>query len=229
MAVSLSTLIQLLQDLYEELKTCLERENPPSIKEPIVLGEFIVEAYNRYLRQAKELCADPMVQSMPELVPAGSPPEDEEGGVREAGPRLQQMGEVSLATRSLLTALRAAAKQGTPGEPNEVPAAISLLSSLEVALEHNTIWTPESTNALVDQYNRCLEILEGAVEDPVLTAVFPRLDYVTGGTTDHQARLSELRIAHRALRDYLIRRRGAGRLAYPPPETDGTGDSSASA
>ncbi len=58
MPVSLSTLVQLLRDLHEELRTCIDRENPPSIKEPILLGDFIVSAYNNYLAQAKSLCDD---------------------------------------------------------------------------------------------------------------------------------------------------------------------------
>ena len=72
MPASLSTLVQLLRDFHGELRACLDRENSQSIKEPILLGDFIAEAYNSYLSQAKDLCDDPIVQSLPEITPSGS-------------------------------------------------------------------------------------------------------------------------------------------------------------
>ena len=223
MPVSLSTLVQLLRDLHEELRTCIDRENPPSIKEPILLGDFIVEAYNNYLAQAKGLCDDPIVQSLPEMVPSGAAGMEEESKKERHSRRLQKMGEVSLATRSLLTALQGATKHSKPSEPNEVPAAMALLQSLEVALGYGT-QTRESCNALVDQYNRCLALLQGVLQDPVLESVFPRLEQVTADVTELQGRFSELRMAQHALFSYIAKLRASGRLAVPDHEGDSMAD-----
>lgn len=124
MAVTMPTLIQLLQDLCDELKRCLERESRPSRKDPIVLGDFIVDAYNRYLARAKELSDEPMVHALPEVVPLGPVAPDPERDVLRGDPRLGKMAEVALAARSLQTALQGVVKKAEPSEPPEVSAVL---------------------------------------------------------------------------------------------------------
>lgn len=215
MAVTMPTLIQLLQDLCDELKRCLERESRPSRKDPIVLGDFIVDAYNRYLARAKELSDEPMVHALPEVVPLGPVAPDPERDVLRGDPRLGKMAEVALAARSLQTALQGVVKKAEPSEPPEVSAVLALLQSIEVALALNT-GSPESLNVLVDQYNRCLGIAQEAVRDRVLESVFAPLQHTAGGEEETEARFTELRTAQKALFTYLVRLRQSGRLAQAP-------------
>jgi RNA polymerase sigma-70 factor (ECF subfamily) len=147
-----------------------------------------------------------------------------------AGLRLQKMAEVSLATRSLLTALQGAANSPSPSEPQELSAAMALLDSVSAELGHGGK-TAESVNAILDQYNRCLGVLQGAMGDPVLQDLFPRLERVTGDTKAMQDRLSELRMAQHALKAYVERLRASGRLArasFGRPEAEEPGTDSAS-
>ena len=110
-----------------------------------------------------------------------------------------------------------------PSEPKELRETQTLLTSLEIALGYGTE-TKEAYNAIADQYNRCLVLLQGVLQDPVLQSVFPRLEQVTTDANELQNRFSELRRARHALYGYIANFRASGRLTTLGSEGDSVAD-----
>jgi len=213
MAAALPTLIQLLRDLHEELRTCLERENPPPIKEPILLGDFIVDAYNAYLRQAKAVCDDTLVQALPEVRP--SAPAESQPQTPEMRARLDKMTEVAFSAKRLLALLEGVVAAPAAAEPPELAAALGLLDSLKHFLSHGE--AVRNTGLLIDQYNRAVGMLHEALHDAVLSEVFAPLAHAPAeaGPEVLHGKLMEVWMAHTAVRSYLQRRGETGSPRRP--------------
>lgn len=161
MQMDLETLTKLLSELHEELTVCIEHEQniavvsvggPPSnyqSQDPILLGDFIVDAYNNYLACTKEVCDDPIIQRMPEIEKLGDVDYDaipdsvvaDETNQHEhiavvkgisigKNPRLQKMREVAFATKQLQTTLKGVIKTEESQAQSETVGVMTLLENL---------------------------------------------------------------------------------------------------
>ena len=102
MAVSLSTLVRLLEELCEELQVCLAFEEKPAKPSPIMVGDFAADAYNGYLGLAKQISDDPLIQSFQEIDKLGEYDRPmEHAGEWGTDPRMHKMREVSFSARRL--------------------------------------------------------------------------------------------------------------------------------
>jgi hypothetical protein len=230
MATSLTTLVQLLRDLYDEVNACLEREGAPGEgKVPLALGDYIVVTYNTYLTGAKGLVEDPLIQAMPKI---HSWDPSDSGQVPAAGPKqarhqerqLQKMAEVRLAARALGTVLEGLTASPAAGQTPEAAVALSQLDSLDAELRMRVDHSSRefggasrefgAEQGLVDQYNRALKILQEELSDPVLDKLFVPLPDVaddSGGEREamnaRREAMASLRMAVQTLKDYLARGR----------------------
>jgi hypothetical protein len=229
--MDLETLTRLLQNFHEELKVCMERtQDAPGIdgvereiSDPILLGDFIVDAYNSYLASAKATCDNSIIQSMPEIQKLGEADHaagDTEGqgaphfirpGHRDVeiplvggNPRLQKMREVALAARQLQTALEGVVKTGKSKTQSAIAGVTTLLENLG---EHIIAAQDEAKYSmvphLVGEYNRCLAIVLEDSEDPITAKMFHSLETNAEDEASYEGKLSELRLAQSGLLNYL--------------------------
>ena len=220
MQTDVETLTKLLKELHQELKTCMENEEPTSgMADPILLGDFIVDAYNSYLASAKANCDNPIIQSMPEIekVIKVNPLVDDahdKHNTRDMrvgkNPQLQKMREVAFATRQLQTVLEGVIKTEAAKAQSEIFGMMTLLENLVGQIEHaqeaireNPEEGGQSVRHLVEEYNRYLGIVLETTDDAVLAKMFSPLEPVVDESTSYQEKLSELRLAQSGLLSYL--------------------------
>jgi hypothetical protein len=234
--MDLETLTKLLRSFHEELEVCMEQKQDlpgddgveRQISDPILLGDFIVDAYNGYLAAAKAAFDDPIIQGMPEIQNLGETDhvigdterqtiqrsvrdyDDHEIPLVGWNPRLQKMREVALATKQLLTVLEGM-KQATDAKTqNGIAGVMTLLRNLGEHIEHAQKALRESpeqieqlVRRLIVEYNRCLEIVLEQREDAVLARMFQPLEASVGEGTSYRIILPELRLAQSGLLSYL--------------------------
>jgi hypothetical protein len=226
--------MKLLQEFHEELITCMEHEQsialvsvggPPShsqVHDPILLGDFIVDAYNNYLAHAKDTCDDPIIQRMSEIEKLGEVDYDAipdslladetdrhehiaivKGILMGRNPRVQKMREVALATKQLLTVLEGLIESEDAKTQNEIAGVMTLLENLGQQIGRAQEEGEGSIRHLVEEYNRCLEIVLEGSEDAVLARMFRPLEPVVDEAATYRDKLSELRLAQSGLLSYL--------------------------
>lgn len=234
------TLTKLLRSFHEELEVCMEQKQDlpgvdgveRQISDPILLGDFIVDAYNGYLAAAKAAFDDPIIQGMPEIQNLGETDhivgdterqtiqrsvrdyDDHEIPLVGWNPRLQKMREVALATKHLLTVLEGM-KQATDAKTqNEIVGAMTLLENLGEHIKHAQETLKENpeqderlVRRLIVEYNKCLEIVLEQREDAVLAKMFQPLEAAVEEGTSYQIILPELRLAQSGLLRYLLKTR----------------------
>ncbi|MBI1930900.1 hypothetical protein HYR99_42465 [Candidatus Poribacteria bacterium] len=213
MQMDLETLTKLLQNLHEELKTCMEHkigDGPFEVADPIWLGDFIVDTYNSYLIGAKAACDHPMIQGLPEVEKLAYVAHEAEDTKRVGkDPRLHKMREVAFATQQLLTVLEGAIKTSEAKTQSEIVGLTTLLENLGQQLAHVQATTERlnreggespSVQPLVAEYNRYLGMVLETVDDPVLAKLFRPLELE--GDDSHK-KLSELKLAQSGLLSYL--------------------------
>ena len=210
-----TTLIRLLDDLHAELRMCIENRIAnvvAPIADPILLGDFIVDAYNDYLMTAKESFGNAAIQRLPEIEKLGDLDGDFEpldGQKKGVGyhPRLHKMVEVSIASKRLKTLLEGGVEAKVERAGTAVDGAMMLLENLD---EHVMRMIPleamgdreQVVARLVREYNRSLEAVVDATDDPVLSKMFQPLD--VGDTAEHpHAKLTELKLTLGGLMRYL--------------------------
>lgn len=229
--MDLETLRRLLQNFHEELTVCMEQtQSLPGIdgvereiSDPILLGDFIVDAYNSYLTIAKAACDSPIIQGMSEIQKlrevdhaAGDTeghglPHSIQSGYKNVeiplvggNPRLQKMREVALAARQLQTALEGVIKTGESKTQSAIAGVTTLLENLG---EQITVAQDEVKYSmvphLVGEYNRCLAIVLEDSEDPITAKMFHSLEINAEDETSYKDKLSELRLAQSGLLSYL--------------------------
>jgi len=216
MQMDLETLIKLLQELHQELKTCMENEEPMSgMADPILLGDFIVDAYNSYLASAKTNCDNHIIQAMPEIEKVKvdqlvDDAHDKHNELVGKNPRLQKMREVAFATKQLQTVLEGAIKTEEAKTHSEIVGVMTLLENLggqighaQEAIRENPEEGGQSVRRLVEEYNRYLGIVLETTDDAVLAKMFSPLEPVVDESTSYQGKLSELRLAQSGLLSYL--------------------------
>jgi hypothetical protein len=213
MQTDLETLTKLLQELHQELKICMENEieGPFTVLDPILLGDFIVDAYNNYLASAKADCNHPIIQAIPEVEKLAHIAEDvsDTKGVGK-NPRFQKMHEVAFAAKQLQTILEGAITTEKAKTHTEIVGVITLLENLggqighaQEAIRENPEESEQSVRHLVEEYNRYLGIVLDTTDDAVLTKMFSQLEPVVDESTSYQEKLSELRLAQSGLLSYL--------------------------
>ena len=141
MRMDVETLTKLLGKLHQELKTCMEnkqkRGHDDELHDPIFLGDFIVDTYNKYLAAAKSACEHLFIQTMPEiekLVGADPVDYDIEKGVGNH-PRLSKMREVALAAEQLQTILEGGVEMKADKAQRELAGVVTLLENLGEQIE----------------------------------------------------------------------------------------------
>ena len=214
MQMDLETLIKLLQELHQELTICMENmiDGPFKTPDPILLGDFIIDAYNSYLAAAKAACDHPIIQAMPEVEKLAHVADEEEDTKRVGkNPRLQKMREVAFATKQLQTVLEGEIKTREAKTQSEIVGVMALLGNLgeqigytQETIRENPEVGEQSVRHLVEEYNRYLGIaMEATEDDTVLAKMFNPLEPVVDETTSYQDKLSELRLAQSGLLSYL--------------------------
>jgi hypothetical protein len=217
------TLKKLLQNFLEELEVCMEHTQVlpglnSKIADPILLGDFTVDAYNKYLAVAKTASDNPIIQGTLEIQKLGEADYaagdteyyDDEIPLVGKNPRLQKMREVAFATKQLLTVLEGM-KQATDAKTqNEIAGVTTLLENLgehivqaRRALKENPEQDERLVRRLIVEYNQCLEIVLEQREDAVLARMFQPLEASLGEGTSYRIILPELRLAQSGLLSYL--------------------------
>jgi hypothetical protein len=238
--MDLGTLTKLLRSFHEELEVCMEQKQDlpgddgveRQISDPILLGDFIVDAYNGYLAAAKAAFDDPIIQGMPEIQNLGETDhivgdterqtiqrsvrdyDDHEIPLVGWNPRLQKMREVALATKQLLTVLEGM-KQATDAKTqNGIAGVMTLLENLgehigyaQETLKENPEQDDQLVPHLIVEYNQCLEIVLEQREDAVLAKMFQPLEAAVEEGMSYQIMLPELRLAQSGLLSYLQKMR----------------------
>ena len=213
MQTDVETLIKLLQNFHEELTICIKHEDqrgtPFKSKDPILLGDFIFDAYNSYLTAAKATCENPIIQAMPEVESLDYVANDDSGSVGK-NPRFQKMHEVAFAAKQLQTILEGAITTEKTKTHSEIVGVITLLENLggqighaQEAIRENPEEGGQSVRHLVEEYNRYLGIVLETTDDAVLAKMFSPLEPVVDESTSYQEKLSELRLAQSGLLSYL--------------------------
>jgi len=217
------TLVKMLEDFQADLKKCMENTEPLSgAHQPILLGNFIVDAYNGYLRQAKEILTDPIIQAMNEIdrlpdekLQNAERQKDQLPGLYIPEERLGKMHEVAIACRQLTNALVGALKDGRAGTHSELVGAMALLVNFSEQIEKIGIASSDRgargfIRQLAEQYNSTLKIVVEATEDAVLAKLFQPLEIVSDDAhfVQHQEMFYRLKIAINSLTGYLKTRHG---------------------
>jgi hypothetical protein len=230
-STQIATLTKLLQDLHQELKTCMEHKRRSGGVEgdeadPILLGDFVVDAYNSYLSSAKSTFDDPVIQTIPQIDMLGEVDYDL-AQIRRVGdhPRLRKMHEVAFAARKLLIFLENAEKSEKARAESEMSGAITLIENLGEQIEkitelhakmdmtNNFFQKEKNTDAgrlaqpLIDEYNRCLTVVLEASDDPVMSKLFRPLEYGKEDEKSFSYRIVELKLAQSGLLSYLEKKK----------------------
>ena len=211
MQIDIEILTELLSEFHHELKTCMENKQHDKLPDPILLGDFIVDTYNRYLAAARSACEHPLIQTMPEiekLGEAGTVDYDAKKGVGSL-PQLSKMREVAMATKQLQTILEGGVEIKADEPQREIAGVVTLLENLgeqigqvydEFHRDPQTESSRPSLN-LVMEYNRYLAVVLEATDDSVIPKMFRPLE--EGDKVSTQARLSEVKLAQSGLLSYL--------------------------
>ena len=215
------TLIRLLASFRRDVEMCIENESKDfmlsqpggdggqsNVADPILLGDFVVDAYNRYLEQARGLTDNPVVDALASVTPlgaAGGAPEgardDSRPRTHGADPRLGKMAEVMLATGQLLTALEAEASEATAARTDTLATLISAIDALggpigdardalDQAHGETTGTMGEAVAALVERYNTYADLVHETCDDPIVPRLFGRIDTDDAGTSRLLAELA---------------------------------------
>ncbi len=228
-SMQITTLTKLLQDLHQELKTCMEHKRRSGGVEgdeadPILLGDFIVDAYNGYLSSAKAVFEDPFIQDMPLIEKLGEL--DDDPPKRASNHRLQvaKMHEVAFATRQLLICMENAKKSEKIRTESEISGAITLLENLGEQID-SIADLPVKMGAakvlhkedlddmghlprpLAEEYNRCLTIVMETTDDPVVSKLFHPIDYGKEDEKSFLYKIAEIKLAQSGLLSYLKSRK----------------------
>jgi len=212
------TLTKLISDFRDELKKCMENtEKLTGASQPILLGDFIVDMYNNYLRQAKAICEDTIIQGMIEI--------DKELTQMIEGPddyrreRLAKMHEVYIVSSQLLTCLSGAVKSGKAGPQSQLVGVIGLIENLCDQINdvrHGSVGTEDEivyrqlVQRLVKDYNRYLSLVHESVDDAVLNELFQPLEPLEEDATETacKSKIQEVRMAQSSFSSYLKRMYG---------------------
>ncbi|MBM3239296.1 hypothetical protein FJZ31_23635 [Candidatus Poribacteria bacterium] len=214
------TLTKLISDFRDELKKCMEnKEGLTGASQPILLGDFIVDMHNNYLRQAKAICDDATIQGMIEI--------DKELTQMIEGPddyrreRLAKMHEVHIASGQLLTCLSGALKSGKAGPQSQLVGVIGLIENLGRRIDdirgravdaEDEIMYCQVAQRFVKEYNRYLSLVHESADDAVLKELFQPLEpFEEGATvTACKGKIQEVWMAQSSLLSYLTRMYGRG-------------------
>ncbi len=229
--MDLRTLTELLKNLHEELEICMDNKQvmlDEKYSDPILLGDFIVDAYNNYLNAAKKASENPIVQGMPEIwrlteadyadnspSRAGFPRsiqgyDDREIPLLGGNPRLQKMREVALAAKQLKTILEGLIKAEKAEDHDIIAGVMVLLENLGTRIEYvqkeikeNQEMDKEFISPLITEYNQCLEIVLEDKKDPILAKMFHPVKAEVDETMSWIVILPELKLAQSGLLSYL--------------------------
>ena len=224
------TLMKLLADLHDELKKCMGNSTIAGAADPIMLGDFIVDAYNAYLAGAKALYEDPTIQNMAEVERTAMSVNTEEyrsaskhaskHGMDRIGhdPRVLKLHELSFKSKQLLVLLEGMSSAEDIVKESQVSAVIALLDGLltqiqdvQRSLDETQEGNAETTQGLIREYHRCLEVVT-VDGDTVLINTFQPLDeYVTDDIVACRSKLTEVRVAASGLLTYLSKAQERGR------------------
>ncbi|MEO2003343.1 MAG: hypothetical protein ABGY41_04540 [Candidatus Poribacteria bacterium] len=199
------TLIRLLLALQRDVDACIQHESQDfmlskpgagaggqtTVADPILLGHFIVDAYNRLLTDARAISSSPFLASMPSVGPlSGDTPYDDtphdESRPRTHGadPRLGKMAEVLLAAGQLLAVLDGEASGASEARNETVETLIVAVEALGqqvtagpgVGGPREPAMVLEAACALAERYNAYLDLVIETCEDPIVARLFPRID-----------------------------------------------------
>lgn len=219
MSMEIKTLIKVLDHFRRELDTCMNHQDsnggPFTSNDPIVLGDFIVDAFNEYLQTAQSVTDQPMIQRMQPIASVSiDVPHDAKLDGRH--PRLLKMHEVALATTNLVLYLKGAAQIGQNPAQRELRGAVMLLDAVgtqlkELKNQHHdarltgtrideTYW-PAALKPIIEMYNQALALASEQADDPVLSRLFQALD--VNETDLFGKALSQARVAQSCLLSYL--------------------------
>ena len=230
--MDLKTLIELLKSLHNELETCINNKQGPPFQtpDPILLGDFIVDAYNNYLNAAKKASENPIIQGMAEiwrLTEADLDYDDYDRAVLPGdnrviplmggNPRLKKMREVALAAKQLRTVLESLVETEKAEDDDKIDGVTIILENLGENIKYtkeminaNPEQAEQIINNWVTKYNQCLEIALEDIKDPILMKMFQPLksEIDTSKSELDKAkslvvRLSELQLAQSGLLNYL--------------------------
>ncbi|HIE27766.1 TPA: hypothetical protein EYP66_10805 [Candidatus Poribacteria bacterium] len=212
------TLIKLINDFRDELKACMENiEKLTGASQPIVLGDFIVDMHNNYLRQAKAICDDAAIQGMSEIDKELTNMVEGLDDYRRE--RLAKMHEVHIASGQLLTCLSGAVKSGKAGPQSQLVGVIGLIENLgkqiddmprKGAVPEDEIAYCQFARQLVKDYNRYLSLVLESTDDAVLNELFRPIELLEEGATinDCKGKIQEVGMAQSSLLSYLKRMYG---------------------
>jgi hypothetical protein len=172
------------------------------VADPILLGDFVVDAYNQYRTHAQELTQDEMVGALPAIAPLGA---DAHGAPRQDGdarwpesrprthgsdPRLGKMAEILLATGQLLAALQAETSKADDARNDTLNTLLTALAALNQQVDetrqgHTEEMVREAACALAERYNACLDLVTETCDDPIAHRLFARIDVDAARDDDH--------------------------------------------
>ncbi|MAF12532.1 hypothetical protein CMK11_18960 [Candidatus Poribacteria bacterium] len=213
MQPDIATLTALLTTLESELDACLHHTqslgHDQTIADPVLLGDFIVDTYNRYLSMAKSLFDHPLLTPMSDIEPLGDQflvERAQEGAVGHH-PRVVKMSEVAMAVRQVKTILEGGVGTKADRAQSEAAGAIALLENLGEQIEDTSQLDLGGEDAgalaaLVSEYNRCLELVSSRGDDAVVRRMFRQLS-VGDDDVSATAKLAETRLAQAGLLRYL--------------------------
>ncbi|GEM_PF-5683696 len=228
-SMQIVTLTKLLQDLHQELKTCTEHKRRSGgvegdVADPILLGDFIVDAYNGYLSTARSAFDDPVIQAMSQIERLGEGDDDPRKMKLNHDTRLAKMHEVAFATRQLLICMEDAKKSEKIRTESEISGAITLLENLGEQID-SIADLPVKMGAakvlhkedlddmrhlprpLAEEYNRCLTIVLETTDDPVISKLFHPVDYGKEDEKSFLHKIAEIKLAQSGLLSYLKSRK----------------------
>ena len=208
MQMDVATLTKLLGEFHGELKTCMENRLH-ELPDPILLGDFIVDTYNRYLAAGKSAYEHPIIQTMPEIEKLrGTDPVEYEiqKGVGNH-PRLGKMREVAMGAKQLQTLLEGGVEMKADKAQRELAGVVTLLKNLgeqigQVGVLDDSEASRQTVQHVVKQYNHYLATALRATDDSVIPKMFRPLTVGDERTSPH-AKLSEVRLAQTGLLSYL--------------------------
>ncbi len=229
------TLIQLLSAFRQDLQFCMQNESKDfmmsqpggdggqsEVADPILLGDFVVDAFNRYLTQAQELTGNATVHAIPTISPLGdaatssAPRQDGDSRWPESrprthgsDPRLGKMAEVLLAAGQLLAVLQA---QESGAENERADTLDTLLAALTALIEqvdrthhgYREDMVRETVCPLAERYNAYLDLVVETCDDPIVPRLFSKIDVSDGHEDDANGRRVRAELAAS----------GAGLVAY---------------
>ena len=195
--------------MVESRKENRQKRGDDELHDPILLGDFIVDTYNRYLVAARSICDHPLIQMMPEIEKlVGEDPVDYdiEKGVGNH-PRLSKMREVALAAKELQSILEEGVEMKDDKAQSELAAVVILLENLgeqigQICALDDWEGSRQTVQYLVSEYNRYLAMVLEATVDAVIPKMFRPLE-MGDEETSPQAKLSEVRLAQSGLLSYL--------------------------